>query len=140
MQPLINGKSYDWASITCLLAGAPIVGITSIDYDEAQVKDDNMGAGNRPVARGYGNIKPEGCSIEVYAEEAEAIGNRAPNGNILEIAPFEIIVSYRNGAAITTHILKNCEFTKNSRSNKQGETSIKVTLPLIVSHILWKKV
>lgn len=139
MTPLINGRSYDWASITALVAGVLCVGITAIDYDETQVKEDNMGAGNRPVARGYGNKKAENCSIEVYAEEAESIANRVANGDLLDIPPFEIIVSFRIGATITTHILKNAEFTKNSRALKQGDTAIKVTLPLIVSHIQWKK-
>lgn len=135
---LINGRAYDWDSLTTLIAGVPVSGIVKIDYDESQVKEDNYGAGTKPVARGYGR-KTSTASITLFAEEVEAICASAPNGNLINISPFEIIVSYRVGTIITTHILKNVEFTKNHRTANEGDTSLKVDLPLIVSHILWKK-
>lgn len=136
--PLINGRSYSWADVSLNIGGVSVIGVTKIDYDETQVKEDNFGAGVNPVARGYGNKKAS-ATVTMYADEVEALQDKAPNGSLLDYGVFEIIVQFLVGAQIKTHILKNVEFTKNERSMSQNDTKIEVELPLIVSHILWKK-
>lgn len=136
--PLINGREYSWADVSFNLGGVPVVGVTKIQYDETQVKEDNWGAGSSPVSRGYGNRKAT-ASVTMYASEVEAIMDKAPNGNLLDYGTFPVTVQYMVGAVIKTHVLKNCEFTKNERNVSQGDTKIEVDLPLIVSHIDWKK-
>jgi|SRR5690242_1623676 len=136
--PLINGRAYSWADVTFNLGGVPIVGITKINYDDSQVKEDNMGAGKYPVARGYGNYKAN-ASVTMYASEVEALQDKAPNGSLLDYGTFDVTVQYMVGAVIKTHVLKNVEFTKNERNMNQGDTKVEVDLPLIVSHIIWKK-
>jgi hypothetical protein len=136
--PLINGREYTWADVSFNIGGVPVVGVTKINYDEEQVKEDNWGAGINPVSRGYGNRKAS-SSVTMYASEAEALADRAPNGNLLDYGTFDVTVQFMVGAVIKTHVLKNCEFTKNERNMSQGDTKIEVDLPLIVSHIKWKK-
>lgn len=136
--PLINGRSYSWADISFNLGGYTPVGVTKIDYDEDEVIEDNYGAGNRPVSRGYGNIKSI-ASITLHAEEVEAIAAKAPNGRIQDLGIFDVTVQFMVGATITTHVLKNCQFSKRSLGASQGDTKIEVELPLNPSHILWKK-
>jgi hypothetical protein len=138
LTPLINGREHAWADIVLNIGGVPIVGITSINYDEMQVKEDNWGQGSNPVSRGYGN-KQATASLTIYASEVEALQDRAPNGNLMDYGVFDIVIKYLVGTTIKTHVLHNAEFTKNARNTNQGDTKIEVELPLIVSHITWKK-
>lgn len=138
MPPLINGRSYSWADITANIGGYVPSGVTVINYDEEQVIEDNYGQGNFPVSRGYGNNKAS-ASMTLHAEEVEAIMNRAPNGRLQDLGVFDVTVQYMVGANIVTHVLKNCQFSKNSRTANQGDTKIEVELPLNPSHIIWKK-
>lgn len=136
--PLINGQLYDWASITCIISTIPVFGITAIKYDEEQAIEDHYGAGIRPVGRGRGQIKVT-ASITLMAEEIEALQQASPDGRLQSLGMFDIIVSYAGGnGIITTHKLRNCEFTKNGRDVKTGDTSIEYELPLVCSHIEWK--
>jgi hypothetical protein len=137
-QPLINGRSYAWADISFNIGGYVPVGVTAINYDDDEIIEDNYGQGNMPVSRGYGNYKA-GASITLHAEEVEAITAKAPNGRLKDLGIFDVTVQYMVGAAITTHVLKNCQFSKNSRGVNQGDPKIEVELPLNPSHILWKK-
>lgn len=136
--PLINGRNYAWADVSFNIGGVPVIGITKIDYDEEQVKEDNWGAGYNPVSRGYGQRKST-ASVTMYAEEVEALMDKAKNGSLLDYGVFDITVQYMVGVVIKQHILKNVEFTKNVRSLGAGDTKIEVELPLIISHIVWKK-
>lgn len=136
--PLINGRSYSWSDVQLSIGGVPVVGITNIEYDEEQAKEDNHGAGYNPVARGYGQRKAS-ASITMYAEEVEALMDKAAGGSLLDYGVFDITVQYMVGAVIKTHVLKNAEFLKNGRRMASGDTKIEVELPLIISHIIWKK-
>jgi hypothetical protein len=136
--PLVNGQSYSWSQITCNILGVDIAGITAISYTDTQEKQDNFGAGNRPVSRGRGNITTTG-SVTLEMAEVEALQNVAPNRNILEIPPFDIIVSYLpvGGTGTVTHKLRNCEFKTNGREVNQNDMTIPVQLELLISHITW---
>src|SRR5438552_11189431 len=96
ISPLINGREYSWADILINIGGVPVIGITGITYDEEQVKEDNYGAGVNPVSRGYGNKKAT-ASITMYASEVEALMERAPNGNLVDLGVFAVIVQYMVG-------------------------------------------
>lgn len=136
--PLINGRAYSWGDITFSLGGYTPAGVDAISYDDDSVIEDNYGASRKVVSRGYGNDKSV-ASITLHAEEVEALTNNAPNGRLQDYGPFDVTVQYLVGTTITTHILKNCQFNKNSRSVNQGDTKIAVELPLNPSHIIWKK-
>jgi len=136
--PLVNGRAYSWADISFNIGGFTPTGVTKIDYDEDEVIEDNYGAGNRPVSRGYGNIKST-ASITLHAEEVEAIATKAPGGRIQDLGIFDVTVQFMVGAVIKTHILKNCQFSKRNIGAGQGDTKLEVELPLNPSHIIWKK-
>jgi len=135
--PLINGVSYGWADIICLVAGVPVTGITAIDYDDKQDVVNNYGAGRYPVSRAKGRIT---CSakITLSMDEVLAIQQRATNGRLQDVTPFDVQVSYlpENGA-ITHDVIRDCQFTTNSRKWTEGATSQPVELELIVSKIDW---
>ena len=62
---LVNGVSYNWGSIVILLGTNILYGITELNFKKQQDKSNNMGVGNEPVSRGYGNNKYD-ASIESY--------------------------------------------------------------------------
>lgn len=136
--PLINGTAYSWSQIELRLFNTVVNGITAIQYEDDQVIEDNKGAGNRPVSRGYGSIECKG-SITLEMGEVEALQAASPTGRLQDIPEFDIPVSFLpQGGVIRNHILHNCRFKKNMRDTKTGDTNIPVELPLIISHISWK--
>jgi len=133
--PLINGKSYEWADIVVNVLGVPVVGITSIEYEERQSMENIYGAGRFPVSRGYGRVEPT-AKITLLMEELENIQTVAPQGRIQDIPEFDIVVVYLDAANVTRkHTLKNVRFMNNKRAVNSGDTSIPVELDLIISHI-----
>lgn len=135
--PLINGKSYEYSDITCNILGVPVVGITSIEYEETQQMENIYGAGRNPVSRGYGQKTPT-AKITLLMEEVENIQAVAPSGILQDIPEFDIIVTYTDTSLIARkHVLKNARFMKNIRSSNAGDTSIPVEMDLIISHVQW---
>ncbi len=133
--PLINGINYSWANVTLVLFGVPVVGITKIDYNRKQKKENNYGFGTQPVSRGYGNYEYEG-KLEMYLDEWKRIIAAAPQRDPLLIAPFDIQVTYSGrGVLAETDRLKAVEFLEDPMSASQGDTKLMVTIPLIIGAI-----
>jgi hypothetical protein len=132
---LINGISYSWQDVRLNLFGVPVRGITKIEYKAKQNKMNNYGVGIEPISRGYGNKEYEG-SIELYLDEWKAIIAASPNGDPTAIDAFSVQVIY--GSARTTarvDYLNMVEFLEDPLSTSQGDTSIKITIPLIIGGI-----
>lgn len=138
--PLINGHEYCWADIVVNIYGAPITGITGIDYSDEQEVVDVYGAGRYPVSRSKGRITCTG-KISLLASEVNAMTKKTANGRLQDLPPFDIIVSYipDDGGVVVTDKIRNCQFKKNERSWSEGDTSKSVDLDLAVSHIEWGK-
>ncbi len=136
--PLINGQRHSWASIEVNLLDRIVTGITSINYDDAEVKENHYGAGNMPVHRGRGRYEAN-ASLTLYNYEVEAIQAALPRGKrLMDSPPFDVKVSFLDDTnQITTHVIRNCEFKSNNRNMSQGDTKIEVSLDLVVSHIEW---
>lgn len=135
--PLINGRAFDYSQIIVNMLGVPIVSVSSISYTEEQEKVNNMGTGNRPISRGHAAIDASG-SIEISMNDIEALREVAPDGSLLLIPAFDIVVIFGNIQNPQTHILKNCEFTNDGVETTQGDTDIKRTFDLVISHIQYR--
>lgn len=136
--PLINGINYSWGDVQVMLFGnTPLVGITSIEYDEEQAMENNYGAGNFPIGQGYGQFK-YGGSIELYKEEINNIIAIAPQGKIQLIPAFNIKVVYGNNSqALTIDTLQSCVFMKNPFSAKTNDKKLVMRIPLLIGNIKW---
>lgn len=133
--PLINGISYSWGNIVLVLFGVPVKGITEIEYTSKQKKENQYGAGTKPVSRGYGNEEFD-ASITIYREELTRIKTAAPGKNIMKIPPFPIQIAWINESGQVDSVsLKACEFTELAFKASQGDTSHKIKLPLVVADI-----
>jgi hypothetical protein len=135
--PLVNGKAYAWANVSIMLAGAPVIGVSAINYDDTEEKEDNYGSGKFPIERAEGNYKAS-VDVTLRASELEAIADKAANGRLQDFGVFDIVVEFLVGTVVKTHKIRNCEFTGNKRDMKQGDKTIEASPGLICSHIEWK--
>lgn len=133
--PLINGKAYEYADITCIILGVPIVGITAIEYGEEANTENIYATGRFPVSRGYGQVTAT-AKVTILMNEVMNIVAAAPNGRVYDIPEFDIVVTYTDANLIpVTHKIRNCRFKNNMISSASGDTSIEIPLDLVVSHI-----
>lgn len=133
--PLINGVNYSWVNIKFVLFGLPVVGITKISYNSKQNKENNYGAGSKPISRGYGRYEYEG-SIELMVDEWKRIISSSPGRDPLSIPPFDIQVLYGGTrVAPDKDVLKMVEFLENPLEGNEGDTKLLVTIPLIIADI-----
>ena len=137
MITLVNGKSYNFTQIFVKILGAPVASVSAISYVEEQVKENNYGAGDRPVSRGQG-VKTTTASITISMNDVEAIRDVAPNGSLLDIEAFDIQVSYLNAQKVVTHILKNCEFTDDGVEASKDDQNLTRSFNLVLSHVKWR--
>lgn len=138
MVPLINGRSYDFTQIAATINGVIVASISSLEYSEEQKKENNYGAGERPVSRGHGAIEAK-AKMTISMNDIEAIRNSAPNRSLLKIPAFDIVVTYLHptAAQIVNHVLKNAEFVSDGVSGSQGDTDLKRDFDLILSHVVY---
>ena len=134
---LVNGRAYDFTQITAVVLGVPLAGITAINYTEEQDKANNPGTGNRPVSRGRSMIDASG-SIDISMNEVEALRDAAPNGSLLQIPPFDIVVVFGNPQKPVTHVLKNVEFLNDGVESAQGDMDLIRTFDIIISNVKWR--
>jgi hypothetical protein len=137
MKPIINGKIYGWADISFVMLDRTVRGITAIEYKEAREKEMLHGAGAYPIGYGIGRYKAE-ASVTLYKFEVDALHEAAASyDSILDLPLFDIIIQYNDASMKNpvTEILRNCSFTNNAISIKEGDIKAEVKLDLIVSHI-----
>jgi len=135
INPLINGVNYSWANIKLVLFGIPVIGITSINYNRKQKKENNYGFGSQPISRGYGNYEYSG-DLELYLDEWKNIIAASPIRDPLQIAPFSITVLYGSSAVnAAKDVLRAVEFLEDPFAAKQGDTKLLVKIPLIIGSI-----
>ena len=133
--PLINSVNYSWSNISVVLFGTPINGILSIEYKRKQKKENNYGAGNKPVSRGYGMYEFEG-SIELYTDTWKGIIASSPGRDPLRISPFDIQITFGGtGVLAMKDILRSVEFLEDPLAGKTGDTKLTVKIPLIIGDI-----
>lgn len=137
MIPLINGRAYDFTQILVKILGAPVASVSAISYTEEQAKENNFGAGSRPVSRGKGAINASG-SITLSMNDIEAIRDVALDGSLLKIEPFDIQVSFLNAQKVVTHVLKNCEFLDDGTEASQDDKDIKRSFNLVISNVKYR--
>jgi hypothetical protein len=134
----INGKIYDWSSVTVNILGVAVVGVQGIAYKDGQEIEGVYGAGNQVVGIGMGNVKCDG-KMNLLLNEVNAITKVAPNGRLQEIEPFDIVVSFTGtGSEIISHKLRGVKFMENAVDIKQGDKVVAVEIPLFISFIEFK--
>jgi len=138
VQPaLINGRAYDYVSIVFIVLGVPVPSVMSISYTQEEEDKMNYGTGQLPISIGFGAINSKG-SIELSMNDVEAIRDVAPDGSMLRIPLFDILVVYGNPQKPVRHIIKNVKFTDDGVEATQGDTDVKRKFNFICSHIQYR--
>jgi hypothetical protein len=135
---LINGKSYTFAQINVKALGLNLASVSKVTYKETQEKENNYGAGLRPVSRGAATIKAT-ASITMSMNDVEAIRDAATKGSLLSVPAFDIEVSFLNEQKVVTHILKNCEFTSDGVEASLDDKDLKMDFELVLSHVEYRQ-
>jgi hypothetical protein len=132
---MINGINYSSKNVFVSMFGAAITGITKIQYDNKQTKENNYGFGTAPISRGYGKEEFTG-SLEMYADEWKNIIANAPLNEPLKIPPFIINVIFTgDGVNFSQDNLLFCEFLEDPLAVNAGDTKIMLTIPFILGGI-----
>jgi len=134
---LINGRAYDHAQIRVNIAGVQVHSVTALNYTEEQEKANNFGVGNRPVSRGHGAIEASG-SITLGMNDVEAIRDAAPNGSLLQVPSFQIVVVFDNPQKVVTHTVKDVEFLDDGMESDQGSTNIERAFAFVASEVKYR--
>ena len=132
---MINGREYEFADITLMLAGRDVTGIRGIKYNVKQEKEVLYGKGNRGQSIQKGNIECEG---EILLTQSELETLRVlGNGSVLNLH-LDAVVCYGNsskGDVMITDKINGLEFTEEPKEISQGDKFMEITLPFIALEI-----
>ena len=124
---LINGKCYDWNSITINVSGMEDIEITSISYGDKQEHEGIYGKRGRYRGFGTGN-ESNTVSVEMLREDfnelLRVIGKKGYKKMYDYVIP-KITVSYADeGAQTTTDVLTDVKLGSRDTNPKQGDKSV----------------
>lgn len=133
--PLINGVAYTHADIVLNLFGVPIIGVTGVEYGDAQEINGNLSTGNKYTSVGFGGVVNKGI-LTVTLEAVQAIQLVAPLGRIQSIGFFDVGINYLpDSGVLIRHALRKCRFKGRDISSAVGNSQIEEKLELFVGDI-----
>ena len=128
---LINGKVYDWSSVTITASGMENMEPMEISYDDEQESEPIYGRGGKIRGYGTGNQKNSvklSLLREDFNEMCRVIQSKGYKNFYKYVIP-KIVVNYADeGAATCTDVLTNIVLSKRSFKAAQGDKSMKVDL------------
>lgn len=128
---LINGKCYDWSSVTVNMSNMASIELQEISYDDEQELEVIYGKGGKIRGYGTGNQK-NSVKLSMLREDFnEMCRVIKANGcsNFYQYVIPKITVSYADeGAQTSTDVLTNVKISKRSFKAAQGDKSMKVDL------------
>jgi len=128
---LINGKVYDWSSVTIDASGMENMEPVEISYDDEQESEPIYGKGGNIRGYGTGNKKNSvklSMLREDFNEMCRVIISKGGKNFYKYVIP-KITISYADsGVTTSTDILTNVVFSKRSFKAAQGDKSMKVDL------------
>lgn len=128
---LINGKCYDWSSVTIDISGMDSIELQEISYDDEQEVEVVYGKGGKIRGYGTGNQKNSvklSMAREDFNEMIRVIMSKGYRSFYKYIIP-KIVVSYADeGTQTTTDVLTKVKLSKRSLKAAQGDKTMKVDL------------
>jgi len=134
---LINGKSYDWASVNVSIGTSLFFGITSVKFTEKQDVKPIYGDNVFPIGYGYGKISTT-VQLTVDVEEFRILLTAANEESLFNLPPFPVTISFidNDDNIPFTYIIYNCKVIDNNIDIKQNATNTYVTINMVASHVL----
>jgi hypothetical protein len=136
----INGREYEWADISLVVGGVPIVGFRAVSYKREREKEAMYAKGRKAHSIQAGNEAITG-SITFTQSQLEAL-ELATGGNVLT-AKVDIVVSYGaeadatsvSSTGISTDVITGAEFTEYEKGMSQGDKFMEVAMPFLALDI-----
>lgn len=125
---IINGKVFDWSSVTIAMSGCSGIEPTEINYDDSQEKKPIYG--KKGKIRGYGTGNRENSvKIKMIREDFNTFLDSLKKTKFYDAVISKITVSYANtGCTTTTDTLTKVTFSKRSLKAAEGSNSIEVEI------------
>jgi len=136
----INGREYEWADISIIIGGMPIIGFTAISYKKGVEKEVLFAKGRKGHTIQRKNETVEG-SITFTQTQLEMLRAASlPFGGIL-YARFDIVVSYgaetpQQVPKVQTDTIKGAEFTEYEKGMNQGDGSMEIAMPFLALDLI----
>lgn len=123
---IVNGKVYDWSSVTIGVSGCKGIEPVGIDYGWEKEKSLIYGKGGKPRGYGTGNQKYD-VKLTLMREDYDLLKDSV--GAVMNAVIPKITVAYADkGATTSTDTLTNVVFSKASFKAAQGDDSLNVEL------------
>jgi hypothetical protein len=125
---IINGKVYDWSSVTIALSGCSGIEPVEISYGDEQEKNFIYGRGGR--IRGYGTgAKKNSVKISLLREDFNTLLDAVRSKGFWNTVIPKVTVSYADeGCTTVTDTITNLTFSKRDFKAAEGDNSLKVDL------------
>lgn len=127
----INGKVFDWSSVTINVSGCENIEPLEISYDDEQEQEPVYGKGGKIRGYGTGN-KKNSVKLSLIREDFDEICNvikRLGHKSFYQYCIPKITVSYADPDKTTcTDVLTKVIFSKRTFKAAQGDKSMKVDL------------
>ncbi|MEA4892647.1 MAG: hypothetical protein VB085_08815 [Peptococcaceae bacterium] len=129
----VSDLIYSWSSIRIIFPRREF-SAQSIGYDDEVNKEAVYGMGQRPRGVGKGNYSATGKMDLTRGEFQDLLDYcKAEGVGLYNLVIPQIVVAYANdGERTRIDVLKNVTPTKASQTNSQGDTSLKVSLDLLI--------
>lgn len=131
MSQLINGKVFDWSSVTISASGMENIEPIEISYDDEQETEPIYGKKGKIRGFGTGNQKNTvklSMTREDFDEMCRVLKAKGVKAFYGYVVP-KIVVSYADtGKTTSTDTLTNIMWSKRSFKAAQGDKSMKVDL------------
>lgn len=135
MAVTINNVAYSWSMIQLKSSisgdtggeSGLLIDATAIEWETKRKHDWIYGLGGQPRKRGFGNVTYT-ASIELPYGTQLMLREKSPNGTLLGLGNFDLVVSWANDLSSDisseTITLKECLLVESGMDAKQDDTSL----------------
>lgn len=143
LYPAINGLRCDFSCITFLANGAPIAGITEINYGQELKGGEVRGTPIQQIGATPGQLKAKADFTMLQLEwnllipVLAVLASGTPASGYMQ-ARFDIMVQYQlpSSPAIIVDVLRGCKVSNHDMSNKSGSDALQEKVELELFYIL----
>lgn len=121
------GKAFVHEQIVFQVGNTPFITLKNLRYKEARIKDFNYGTSVDPHSYGTGHRMPVEGSFQINMTEHLRLKDGQPDGDVTNILPFDIPITYANSQAPRLETLKNVMILDAEPQSESGNTDIMVT-------------
>ena len=128
----VNGRAYDWESLTVTMDGIEIGNLKSVDWSDTRGITPTYGVGGMPRGWGRRNYRAQ-ASMELADESVALFLSRAALVGGVYNMRFNLVLQYGNnayssgyGSDIHNTIMGHCRVTRRGGASRQGVAEARI--------------